>query len=182
VSTFPLPQVELDLVLATLDFANAEIESARQVEGFFRGLPLPRRWWPTMGRAPDAVEAFKRDQGELKRWLESIARTGSVTKADERLIAKRLRETVKVQSVLDLDAGELVERRTYLFEGVQASYSFATALLLKFAERLGRCRFPKCEQFFFETRTRGAPSLYCSTRHANADRQRRFRQPTIKRR
>ncbi len=108
----------------------------------------------------------------MRGWLDSIARTGSVSKAEERVIAKRLRDTVKIEALPDLEDGRLVERRTYYLEGVQACYAFACALLLRLRGRLGRCRLPKCETpFFFNTATRGAPPRYCSTQHANADRR-----------
>jgi hypothetical protein len=167
----------LDLVFAAIDFANSELESPRQVETIFRRLPVERRHWLTIEGQPGALGAFRRDQEELRRWLASIAKRGGVSAPDERMIAKRLRETVKVQCALDLEAGHLVERRAYLIEGVQASYSLAVALLLGAADRLGACEFPKCGNFFFHTGARPDRARYCSSRHAAADRQRRFRGP-----
>jgi hypothetical protein len=180
VTAKPLSEVELNLVFAVLDFANTELEFPRQVEAIFRRLPLNRRAWRTMEGQPGALDAFRRDQKEVVGWLDSIARRGGVGKADEQLIAKRLRETVKVKCVIDLQGGQIVERRAYFIEGVQASYSLGVALLLGVADRLGRCEFSRCNNFFFHTGRRPDRARYCSTKHAAADRQRRFRQPTSK--
>lgn len=172
--TLTLSESELDLVFAAVEFANAQLVSIQQAEGFFRRLNVPRRVWMTI-EGKGSLDDYRRDQEELRRWLASIARTGSVSKEDERVIAKRLRDTVRIEAAVDLRAGELSEHRTYNLEGVQACYAYATALLLRHENRLGKCRFKKCGNFFFNVSMRGAPQHYCSAKHANADRQQRWR-------
>ena len=167
------------VIQATLDFGNLrEIESTQQVEDLFRRLPLPKRWWRTLPK--DEVQAFANDQREVCGWLKQIAETGSVK--TEKLIAKRVRTIELVNVGLGFADSRLELNYELSFSGVQACYTYAIALLLDYqadnvGDRLSQCEYHKCNKFFLDTREGSGrrKTKYCRQRHANADRQRRWR-------
>lgn len=95
--------------------------------------------------------------------------TGTLAAADLSLLDARLRATVHVvHAVVTLSGLEIA----LSFSGVQACYSYATALLLgrDYAGRLRRCEH--CARYFIAADAR---QVYCSPAHANAARQKRHR-------
>jgi hypothetical protein len=172
-----LQKLESDAIDAAVRFANLEIETTAQVEGLFRELDLPRQRWKTL--RPGEVAAFRADQDELRGWLKSIAATGGVSRAVEKKVSERVGAIGVEGARLEFVGGRL--RLVYITDvsGVQATYAYATALLLDqsrdLGERLGEC--PKCGQFFFDSRLRrGARMKFCSPVCSNAHRQAKWRE------
>lgn len=167
------------LVTAVLDFANLRpIRSVAQVMRLFRSVPGAARVFQTIP-AKD-VAAFRRDQEQVRGWLEKIA-----TRDHEKLrtvaedVAKVMRETVV--TVLDVERFET----RLVFPGVRATYATGVALILSrslgLAKRLGQCRAPLdggiCGRWRLDLE--GKPARYCSTEHRRrfdaADAARRVR-------
>lgn len=168
------------LIEATLEFANMkEIETAREVEEIFRRLPIQRKIWKSI---PDSdVQAFKNDQEELKEWLDMIIEEGVVNKRVGELISKRI-GTVRAETktVYDQKTGSIDLNTELYFEGVQACYGYAIALLLDrklmLRDKIKKCLHMKCKKYFFNANAgKGRPKEYCCTKHASADRQKRYR-------
>lgn len=171
--------IETDLIDAAVAFANLEnIQNTQQVERLFLGVALLRSHWKTIPNHKD-VKGFENDREELRRWLGKISAHGGVTLHEEKVISKRISDTVKVLAQPSFTGERLIVHFAWDFSGVQAAYSTALALLLdkhrKLADGLGKCGLKECDKFFFSRPGVGQPRQYCCDKHRDRDRKRRFR-------
>lgn len=169
-----LREKSMEAINAVIEFANMQIKTTRQVEEHFKALTLAKHS-NTFKVIPKAeVKAFRHDQEELRRWLKSIASHGDVSPSDEECIQTRLK-TIGVHGHFSLDQGHRVQPELQFdFNGVQACYSFATALLLdqRYRDKFGICDRKKCRKFYLGKRS---GQKYCCEKCSNAERQKRYR-------
>jgi len=179
--TLALLPEEKAVLETVLWFANLKrIMSTRQVEKRFAALS------PGIFQVIEAgkVEAYRRDQAELREWMLRIANSASGRKVVANVLAPRLAQTVHAGMVFDKKR----LRYAYALTGVQACYALGVALLLDetrgLADRLKQCGNAKCGRFNLSLTPgkMGRPRRFCNDtckrladNQGSAERQRAYR-------
>ena len=153
---------EQKVIEAALVFANLRrIRSVDQAQKIFMRLPLVGRRFNVIPRSE--VRAFRKDQTELRYWLERIDRVGE--SAREEIAAAVADRLGAVDTRVTFDG----ERVLYGFalSGVQAGYAYAVGLILDgsrdLTSRLRQCTAPGCGRFRLDLE--GKPRKYCNEEH-----------------
>ena len=154
-----------------LEFANAEADEAKEI------LRSMLRVKPTRFPEPKAVGTA---QKRLSDVLDTVVRARSRPGIDGRLFTKLLPEGMPTEELELLDVDEqIVIHLDPRCDSFREWYGVHLALFAEdgLADRMIRCADSACGNYFVDwPGKRGRPRRrYCSTRHANRDRQRQFR-------
>ena len=153
---------EEELLRAAVEFANlAKIRSTRQVENLFMRTRLAARPFKVLPRKE--FTAYYGDQAKLRFWLDQIAELGEAARPVIGRDVSKWLGTVEIRVAYDPTQGRL--GALMALNGVQACYSYATALLLDrgrgLTQRLGKCGW--CGRY--NLTVRGKPKMHCSEAH-----------------
>jgi hypothetical protein len=157
---------EQALLDAVVRFANLKIKSTQQVEQLFMASPLAARAFKVLPARN--VEAYREDQATVRMWLGRLATSGAAArKTIGPEVAERLARTVLVR--LTYDTTTHTVGVSGFLDGVEACFSYATALLLDrhrgLAGRIGRCGWSRCGRFRLHRGEAGRPRQHCTITH-----------------
>lgn len=180
-----MDRYEARLISATVAFANwTDLGSTVRVEAHFRKASRS----PEFQAIPAGqLDAYVADQRELHDWLTGAMAYDKAPKISREALANRvireLRNVLHAVGRVEFSAGRLTVAWETILPGVRSCTAYSAALLLDDTRnlrfRLGHCAYEECGRFFFDTRTRpGRRRRYCeicTKKHADTDRQRRYR-------